>query len=659
MIIFTRVPDYIRNRYVSWKGDSLFGRQGWLNKSTASESYYYNDVEYTGTTYTSSQYNRIMEVTGIPVSINYLHPVTNQKLAILTQTKPSMRTISIDGRARDHATVLDKMKTAVLYNSMAPMEIESAIKDMLIAGMGGLMVIPMNMYQGGMFGVGISYIPYDEYILDINAKKRSLEDMEGFFIEKAFTVPKAMQLYGHIISQLKDENGNPVEVGALTSQTWDNAMLTDKQDVTTTRWNMDDRIVVREYYEKVYTTMYVVPDKDGNFQYLFAENLEGDAQALLGGATGEFPGIYIKRYLMMGDFLIFQELLPITQWPLKVTFFEWGGRPYRSYGMIHFTKDMQAAFDKLIQIMLLHGILSNNAGWVAPKGSIAEEDRKKWEEYGANPRVIKEYIPREVAGMLVKPERDDIAKLSNFYPTILEMLKSGIEYSTGISAIISGDAKEAQVEVFSSLQQYQNAAMQRIILSTTHVNQMMSDLGQVLVEYLTANITPDTYQFFDESGNLNELKVAKEITNDIKLFRYMVVSIPSTYMPTQRLAVSTELMKIAQSSPDPTERSLYTQTAMDLAEIREFSTLREKLDVVRNTQAKLQQLQEAYDRLMETSKQMENKYINISLENRILKEVDKGEKKVAASYAATETKLDILNKSIEEGEREKKNNNKE
>ena len=640
--IFIRVPDYIRQRYMSWKSDTVFGRKEWMNRAVKSEGYYYNDMDYTASTFTASQFEKIREVTNIPVSINYLYPVCNQKLALLAQTKPSMRTLSMDGRAKNHAAVLDKMKEAVLYNSNYPLESEAMIKDMLISGMGHLMVAPTSIYQSGLFNIALTNVPYDEVILDINAKKRNLEDMEGFFLERVFTLAKVMQLYGDIISQLVGPDGEPVNILSLTSTVWVENEVTDKQNITTPMYDQANRMIVREFYEKIFTTMYAVPDPNtGDMVYLFAENLDPASQSILTTAKSTFPGIYIKKNLMMGDYIVHIEVLPITQWPLKTIFFEWGGRPYRSYGMIHFTKDMQAAFDKLLQIMLLNGILSNNAGWNAPKGAISEEDRKKWEDYGNNPRVIKEYIPIERGTEVLKPERDQVSQLSNFYPMVLEMLKSGIEYSTGINAILQGNAQDAGVDVFSSLQQYQNAAMMRIILATSHINQMLTEVGQVLIEYLTANITPDTYQFFDEKGALNELVIAKQIANDIKSFRYLTISIPQQYMPSQRLAVSSELMKIAQSSPDPTARSLYTQTAIDMTEIPGFDNLKEQLDVVKNTESKLNDLQNAYNRLMETSKQMENKYINSQLEVQIMKELIGKSQLITQSYTELQTKLSI------------------
>jgi len=655
MIVFYRVPRELENNYVSWKSDTKHGRKQWLNRAENAEDYFFSDVDQTGTTLTSTQFSRIIEATAMPFSMNPIYPVIKQELAILKHTKPSMRVMSLDGRAKQHAAILDKMKHAILYNSRAQIEIESMIQDMLIAGMGALMCVPMSRDQGGLFNTGVAYVPFDEIILDINAKKRTLMDMEGYFIEKAFTLTKFLTLYGDIMAGLKDPaSGQPVDVESFTNTTWMEDYMTDKQKVTTTQWNQDNFVVVREFYDKIFTTMYVVPDpRTGTYKYLFAENLDLDQETLLATAVDTVPGIYIRKKLIFGDFVTYEEVMPYTRWPLVVTFFEWGGRPYRSYSAVHYTKGMGEAYEKALHIMILNGLLTNNSGWKAPKGSIAEEDRPKWEDYANNPRVIKEYVPVVREGQVFVPEREKIEPIGQFFPYLLDLLKNGIEYSTGITPILQGDAREANVEVFSSLQQYQNAAMQRVQLSTAHINEAMIDLGQVMVENMTANIGPDNYQFFDDKGNLNELEIAQEIANDIKSYRYLVVSIPSTAMPTQRLAMATELAKIAQSTADPLERSLYTQTAIDLTELREFDDLKEQLDVVKRTQGQLNDLQEAYDRLMETSKQMENKYINISLENRILKQLMSKEQAITKAYAEMESKISMAQELAQKDAKDK------
>jgi hypothetical protein len=101
------------------------------------------------------------------------------------------------------------------------------------------------------------------------------------------------------------------------------------------------------------------------------------------------------------------------------------------------------------------------------------------------------------------------------------------------------------------------------------------------------------------------------------------------------------LMGIAQSSPDPVERQILTQKAMELSDVPVYDDIQKQLDVVKNSQQKLQALQEAYNRLMETSKQMENKYINTTLENRILVQLMGKEGQIEGKFGALNAKLDI------------------
>lgn len=643
MVKFYRVPDYIQNKYTSWKTDAKYGRKEWLNRAVSSENYYYHDVEDTGTTFTQTQKDTITESTNIPISINFLHPITNQKLAILAQVKPSIRIVATDSRAREYAFVLDKIKHGIFYTSNAPLEVENMIKDMLVAGMGHIMVLPADLYNPGLFDVRIAHVPYDEVILDINSKKRSLEDMEGFFIEREFTIPKFLQLYHPLISEVKDEQGNPVTYQTFTNKTWVENDITDKAQVITTTWNADDRVTVREFYEKVVTEAYLIPNPEsGVLDYVFAENIPNEEDmAILTTAEKVITGTYIKKSIIFADYVVWESILPINDYPLVTTFFEWGGKPYRSYGMIHFLKNNQEGYDKILQIMLLNGILSNNAGWMVPKGSIAEEDKKKWENYANDPRVLKEFVPVIREGQVIVPTKEEVHQLSNFYPTILEMLLRGMEYTSGVSAILQGNAQEANIEVFSSLQQYQNAAMMRVILSTNHINEALKNLGNVLVQYILANIQPTHYSFLDEKGDLNELEIVTKLANDLKQYKYLVCAVPATSMPTQKLAIGTELMKIAQSSPNPAERQILTQKALQLSDIREYDSIAEQLDVVKNTQAELNNLQEAYNRLLEMSKQMENKFVNISLENRILKQLSTAQADLSTAVAVAETEVSL------------------
>lgn len=641
MIKFNRIEQYKYNNYVTWKGGGQFCRQQWLERATQLKEYFHNNVDNTNTVYTKDQLRKLDELLGMPVNVNLLYPMLSQKIALLASVKPSFKIVTTDGKAKDYAFILDKIKHGILYASDTSTETEAVLKDAVVAGMGAWFVSPDTFFDRNPFHISISYIPYENYILDPNARKRNLEDMEGCFIEKAVPYRAFVKLYADILAQLTDENGQPIDPKIFINNSLIEGQIPESQKVVTTAFADQQSVIVREYYEKVFSTMYTVQNPvDGTTSYVFAENLS-EEQRLLLDPIKEYPDTYVRKTILFGEFEVWEEILPITNYPLVVTFFEWGGRPYASYGAGHFMMGMQEVFDKILAIMVLNGILSNNPGWTAPVGSILPEHRKAWEEYGNDPRVIREYVPKEYGNTVLKPEREQVAQLSNFYPLVLDILKQGMQTSTAITPILQGDASEAGVDVFSSLQQYQSAAMVRIQNNSARLNDSLKLLGQVLIEYLVATIQPDTYQFLDEKGRINEVSVMKDFINNMRLFRYKVAVVPDAASPTKRLATSMELFRVAQSSSDPVERSLYTQKAAELTDIPEIDDLLKKLDVTKRTQSELQSLQEAYNRLMETSKQIENRFINTELENRIMKKLMNYDSKIEREMGAITAKLGL------------------
>jgi len=652
-VIYKEIPEELIAKRTTWGSN----RDNWLNKVTLEEEYYYNDVDNTGTNFTQKQLDVIMtEGSGVPVSINHIYPAVNQKLAILTQTKPTFKVVALDGRSKQYANILDKAVKSIMYRSEAVGEEEETIKNMMVLGMGISSISETDYHQFGTFGIQYENIHPSMVILDSNSKKRSLNDMEGYFIEKEITLSEAEVRYGDIIAKLNEkralEGDNPLEIKDFISSTYFGAVGQGKIEET----DLYSKIVVSEYYDKVFSTMYFVEDiETGNILRLFKENLEEDQDFILEGAKDKENNRFIRRTIMLGNYIVAVEIKPIKDFQIKVKFFEWGGRPYRSYGMVHFTKSMQETFDKAIQTMIVNGMLTNNAGYIGPKGSIAPQDVPKWEMQGNRPGIFKEYtLQLDGSGHVVKPEREQIQQLSNFYPTILQMMEMGIQKSTGINAVVTGDASEANVDVFSSLQQYQNSAMQRIQLAMSHINLANQQLGNVMIDMLINNLDiGQNYIFFDEKDVVNELQILKESASDFKLGRYGVLSIASEAMPTQRMAMSTELMKISQTTADPNERNIYVQKAFELADMRGFDDVQEKVDGVKKLQSQLNQMQEQLDRDAELMKLYENRAINAEYNAKLAAKLACIESSI--DQAEIETKKDIVIEKLQEQIKELKN----
>lgn len=644
MVRYEKIPDYMDQRFSQWKieKDRIFSPA-----AKRAEEYYYSDVEETGTNYTKKQKGNIDNTHNIPVNINFIHPTTQQKLAIIMDSRPSTKIVSVYGDRKEEAYFLDKLKHGVFRESNMLMELEEFIKYTLISGMGHAQVVPSNFFKPSELGVTIKNIPYDYIVLDPNCTDRSTSDMEGYFVFKEITQSRAKIFYNRILSIIKQRLNKEVSIEQLSGTIPLYGDTTDKQVPISNEMGTESTLFVREFYEKVPSIMYLIEDQNNNIQRVFEENLYPEQKGILSNAVDKVEGIYEKKHIILGDTIVDSKIQPITNWSLQTAFYEWGGRPYRSKGMVHFVKPSQEAYDKIIQTFLLNGILSNNAGIEAPVGSIPKEQEANWKKHGNDPTKIKFYNPVQIGDQVFKPEREQISPLSNFYPTMLETIRAAMNNSTGITPMVSGDASESKIETFSSLQQYQSAAMKRIILTTRHINRTLENLTNVLIEHLINNLTPEkVYMMYDEEDKLMEINITKEIASSIKLGKYKVTSVPSTALPTQRLAIAGELAKIAQSTADPNERAIYTHKAMELSDIKEVKGLLEKLDRVNKLSQQVNSLEEANDRLVEQSKQMENRLVNTEVENRILEKYYSKAESLTDNFARAQQEIKDTKKTI-------------
>jgi len=653
MLVYLDIPDLIKQRYWTWDSE----RQPFLMRGKRAEEYYYNDVEGTGTNYTQAQIQKIDKGTGIPVTINYIHPIVNQKLAILVQNKPSHKIIALDERGKNYVHILNKMNYAVMYNSHAVSRQEETVKMSMIYGMGISGIAKKEYNEVGSFGIEYKYLHPATVLLDANSMQRDNDDMEGFFIEREYTHTDAMRLFGVLLERLSEKEGRDITLETFkTSGFLKDISIEGKVKEDYTYW----KIQVREYYDRVFTTMYYVRDDNGDIIRMFAENLEEEEQFLLQGAVDEEQNIFWRRTLILGDKIVLQEVEPITKCPIKATYFEWGGRPYNSKGVIHFIAGMQDAYDKTIQMFIKNGMLTNNAGWTSPVGAIPENLKVQWETQGNVSGAVKEYVLLPAPdGKVYKPERDQIQPLSNFYPMIMEMMRSGMEYSTGINPIVQGNPNEGKIDVFSSLQQYQNAAMQRISLALQHINEANEHIGNVVTEYLLANIRINmNYAFFDEQDKLQEIKIAQEVMEDFKLAKYKVLSISAEAMPSQRNAMAVELMKIAQTTQNPQERDIFIKEAFAKSGMRGFDELAEELDTVKQLNQRLEQLQSQLDRDQELMKQYENRALIAEYNEKLAKLLAQVNTEVITKGATTEKDIEIekLKQQLKEERKPEKEN---
>jgi hypothetical protein len=619
MVVCEDIPEGIKKFYNDWSAD----RNGWLRRAKKAEEYYLNDVDETGTTFTQRQVQNITKNTNIPVNLNFLYPMVHSKLATIVQTKPSFQvvTTSQEKEKKEYAYVIDKAVFNLLRNSYSLSKIESHGRDMLISGMGLLGWDERDIVTPGTFEFELVYYTYEEIILDAASRLKEGTDARGFFIEKEIPLDYANFKFREIVELINSYYEKKYTIESLASPSGKTPEVRGDKN----RFGMGQKTVVwKRFVDRIFTTMYYVRNPETeDIEFLFKENyFPEQIDAIFNEETvvGQEQGFFVRKTDILGDKMILFNVKPYTQLPIKATYYEWGGRPYKSYGMVHYELGKNDAIDKAVQLMIMNGILTNNAGWTGPEGSLTPAQKEIWKQAGNDPRVFKEYKPIVINDQIFIPKRDEVPQLSNFYPQLILLLKQSMELSTGIDPATSmGILQEGKVEVFSSLQQYQNAAMRRIELSTNQINFTMEYLGNIAIEYLIATVKPsEAYIWLDEQGKTNELNVLKSLVKDFKLTKYKLIATPAEAHPSQKIAMATELFKIAQTATNEQDRNIYIKKAFELMDMRGYDELLEEISEVNKLTRIIQEMEEQIKRDEELKKQYENKAINAEVKNKIL-----------------------------------------
>ena len=625
MVLYEEIPEGITKFYNDWKTD----RDTWLNKARLYEEYYFTDVDGTGTVYNRRQVQNIKDNTNITASANFIYPIVNQRLASMVKKKPSFQVVtsSRDEKYKQYAYVLDKAVYSLLRNSQSLSKVESHCQDMLTMGMSVLGWDDEDIYLPGQFEFCLKYYPPHEVILDAGSRLKEGTDMRGYFLEKEISRDYAQFKFGKILETINEYYSTEDKPLNITIDSFGGGIQSGVSPHQSIGLGQKT-IFWKRYYDRIYTTMYFVPNPETkDIEFLFKENYFEEQIPFIFGENdslviGKEVNMFLRRSDMLGDKLLLQTLLPVTQLTAKATYFEWGGRPYKSYGMIHREIGKQDGIDKIIQLLLMNGMLQNNAGWTAAENNLSPAQKKIWAQAANDPRVMKTFNPVVINDKVIVPTRDVVPALSNFYPEMLVMLKNSMEYSTSHDpAIAAGLTTEGgKIDVFSSLQQYQNTRMERVELSTDQVNFTMEYLGGIAIEYLLATMKPDQqYIFLDPvGGKVNEITIFAEMVKDFKMTKYKLIATASEAHPTQKIAMATEMFKIAQTTQEPVERNLFIKKAFGLLDMRGFDELEEELSEVKKLQGIVQQLSEEVKEQIEMRKQARNAEENAKTATKVM-----------------------------------------
>jgi hypothetical protein len=603
---------------------------------------YFGDTESTKTPFTETQVANIDATTALKANINEIYPIVTTLLALLTRFKSSHKVIAKhrDPMWEDFAEAIDGFKYDILYKGRANKRTKSALKDMLLTGQGIVGTEEEDFFRDGELNLSLDTYHPENIILDINCRDDTLQSQIGYFLEEEITIDEAKKRYGGIMKLLQakfPDQDLSFEFFSRTQQSKNfKRNRIEGTDQIRTIW-------IRRYFEKEFATLCYV--KNGaEIERAFLENAETEEEEakIVANKLDTEDDIFVREHLYFGDYEVETFLKPITDYEHQVLFFEWGGKPYESYSLIHFIKDNQITLHSILQNLILNAYLINNAGWTAPEGAIPKGTKKQWEDALANPMKMKIFkLVNTVDGKVLRPEKDQVVPMGQHMPFLYEMVKNGMGRTTGVDAMLMGSAADADIDTFQTLQQYHTNAMERVRMIFDDIQDWSERLGNVLIQKIINVLQPGMEYYFqpdpekNPDGEVGTFKANPEFMRKIKLGKFKLISIPAQAMPSEKIARGAELLKIAQSSPNDAERSEYTQAGLSMMGGSDVKRVINRLDNLKRLERTVEEKDKVIDRDKELLKQMENQVIDAELKLKIAnKEIKSIEKVVRAEEQA-------------------------
>ena len=458
----------VKNEYIQYESDSSDFRY------QIAEDYDF----YLGKQLTDAQKSYLISVGQPPESNNKIRPAVEQVLSNIASTKPEWDVEAsgdFDGKV---ASVYNKILDQIWYDSNGDSHFRSACKDFIVKGLTYLYVYPDYQADNGLGGIRFKRIKPEAVFVDPNSSMPDFSDASSIIYTDLHTKESLKILFPDIadkIDDVEEDYGNDEQ----SSGNYDRDSVMTRGDVS-----RDNQPTVRKYirFAKVSIPSVLVTelvsgksqvfDKDGYEQ--LASDKKYDELIKQGTVTEEI--IYntkIRETCIIGDIVYYDEILPISIYPIIPACNEHTGTPYPS-GDVRHSKSPQRMLNRTEALLISHTSATTNFKLVVEDGAIDPKELQKWNIPNAiiraNPGAlregkIKEYAPPAVSSQL-------FAEKSR-YEMDIEQVFGSYKFLQGHGGSSPGTVGEAQI-VDEAVSKKQNWKVMPIYDMLTMAGQIIS-----------------------------------------------------------------------------------------------------------------------------------------------------------------------------------------
>ena len=452
---------------------------------SSADEYRYQMTEdeefYLGEQLTEAQKEYLQSVGQPAESNNKIRPAVEQVLANIASASPEWDIHPIGKMDGPLASLYNELVDNVWYSSDGDIQFRKVCKDYIVKGIGYFYVYPDWNSDSGLGGVRFKRFAPECVYVDPNCTLPDFSDAVSIIYSDVHTKESLKVSFPDVADKiddcLEDQDTNYESTGKYSA---DDIMT--RADVPE-----DHQPKVRKYirFTKVAVPYVLVTEtttgynqsyneeqykeltKDKNYEKLLKENAISEKLTYR---------THVRETCVIGDFIYYDDVLPISHYPIVPACNEHVGTPFPA-GDVRHAKSPQRMLNRTEALLIAHTNATTNFKLVVEDGAIEPEELDRWNipnaVITANPGAIregkiKEFAPPAVSSQLYTEKQR--------YELDIEQVFGAYKFQQGQGQGAPGTVGEAQMmdEAISRKQNWK----------VLPVYDMLTKAGKIVVEWI-------------------------------------------------------------------------------------------------------------------------------------------------------------------------------
>jgi len=428
------------------------------------------------------------------LEIPYIMPQISLQKSQIIAKPPKFKVSPIGDEDNRKARLFNMLLDWVWRKSRGDLQIDRAVTHQLMVGKGYLYVGYDQYIDNGKGMPYVQFVHPLDVVPDPESRELDEQDSTCMFITRNVRIDRAKVLfpqYADKLEEMASGDWEPAYTGSNPNQenieVYDEVLSDDHSHVTYIEYLK--RVAVKKYVMK-----YNDPQGKVQERSLYEEEYDAllkslendpDAEQLLRAVQEieETFVMHIQRTVILGDEIIFEEVLPTRFYPLVPIPYEHYGNPY-CVSLTRKMRGLQLEVNARRSLMIAHAQASTAAKVLVPKGSV---DVDTVEENWARPSAVIEFDSTLGAPVIVSP-----VPLPNALYSLEAEAKKDMEFVAGSFALSHGDSQSVGDRTpYRSLLAMDEYGSRRIGLIAKHLYYGLDIIGSVLISFLQYYLRKD------------------------------------------------------------------------------------------------------------------------------------------------------------------------